>query len=171
MSVTGKMRLERISPATERAALAFLERAPYDNVFITYLLLHEFSAVTRAKVVVVLDADSAVRGVGYYGRQLAIAAEDEALDALAEHAKRHRGDRMIIGPRAAVSEFWKRVAKWHAPPRLVRDRQLVMSLERGRLAPYERSVIVRHARIEEWTAVADSSARMIEQELDYDPRR
>jgi RimJ/RimL family protein N-acetyltransferase len=165
------MRVERISPATERAALAYLERAPYDNVFVTYLLLHEFSAATRAKVVVVLDAGGAVRGVGYFGRQLALASDDEALDALGEHAKRHRGERMIIGPREAVIGFWERIARWHAPPRLVRDRQLVMSLDRDGLQPYDKRVTVRYARIEEWTAVADSSAQMIAQELEYDPRR
>lgn len=165
------MRIERISPTTERAALEYLDRAPYDNVFITYLLLFEFAPATRTKIVVALDASSAVRGVGYFGRQLALSADEEALDIFAEHAKRHRGERMIIGPRETLRAFWERVARWHPRPRLVRDRQLVMTLSRENLRPYEKTVTARHARIDEWTAVADSSALMIAQELEYDPRR
>jgi RimJ/RimL family protein N-acetyltransferase len=164
------MRVERISPANEKAALDYLARAPYDNVFITYLVLFDLSSLTRGKIFVVTDG-TRVRGVAYFGRQLALACDPEAVDALAEHAKRHRGERMIIGPRPTVAAFWDRIRAWHAAPRVVRERQLVMAIDRGRLKPYERRVTVRHARIDEWTAVADSSAEMIEQELDYDPRR
>ena len=35
------MRLERISPATETAALAYLSGSPYENVFISYLVLFD----------------------------------------------------------------------------------------------------------------------------------
>ena len=45
-----------------------------------------------------------------------------------------------------------------------------MTLDRARLRPYERIVTVRHARPDEWTAVADNSAAMIDGELDFDPR-
>ena len=66
---------------------------------------------------------------------------------------------MIVGPRATVEAYWDLVRAWHAPPRLVRERQFVMTLDRARLRPYDRSVTVRHARPDEWTAVADNSAR------------
>jgi uncharacterized protein len=78
---------------------------------------------------------------------------------------------MIVGPRATVRRFWELVRGRHAPPRIVRERQLVMAIDRPRLRPYERNVVVRHARPDEWAVVVDHSAQMIEQELDYDPRR
>ena len=78
---------------------------------------------------------------------------------------------MIIGERRTVRAFWEMVREWHQPARLVRDRQLVMILDRKRLRPYERTVAVRHARSDEWQAVVTSSAQLIEQELSYDPRR
>ncbi len=165
------MRLERISPATEKAATAHLARAPYDNVFITYLVLYDFAPGTRSRIFVAIDDAGAVRGVAYFGRQLAVSGDLEAIDAFAERAKRHRGERMIIGPRDAVRALWDRVHSWHAPPRLVRDRQLVMAIDREHLLPYEKVVTGRHARMDEWTVVADASAQMIAQELDYDPRR
>ncbi len=105
-----------------------------------------------------------------YGRQLAIAAEPVALPAFGEHAKRHRGERMILGSRATVSAFWDSVRAWHAPPRLVRERQLVMFVDRERLRSQPRSAIVRRAKMDDWRAVADGSAEMVRQELAYDPR-
>jgi uncharacterized protein len=112
-----------------------------------------------------------VHGVAYCGRQLAIAAEPQALPSFAENSRRRRGERMIIGARDTVRAFWALVAAWHPHPRLVRDRQLVMMLDRAHLQPYERRTTVRHARADEATAVADGSAQMVRQELEYDPRR
>jgi RimJ/RimL family protein N-acetyltransferase len=165
------LRVERIAPATEAAALEYLAQSPYDNVFITYLVLFDLAPLTRDKIYVALDDDGAVRAVGYFGRQLALAADDNAVEAMANHARKHRGERMLIGSRPTILAFWDLVKSWHSKPRLVRDRQFVMMLDRPRLQPYERKVTVRHARMDEWTIVADSSAAMIEQELAYDPRR
>lgn len=165
------MRVERISPASERDAIEYLARSPYDNVFITYLVLFDLSPSTRDKILIAFNDRNEVRGVAYFGRQLAIAAEDDALDAFAQRARDRHGERMLIGPRATIAAFWERVETWHVKPRIVRDRQLVMMIDRSRLLPYQRTVTVRHARLDEWTTVADSSAAMIEQELAYDPRR
>lgn len=136
----------------------------------TYLVLYDLAPLTRSKIFVVFDGER-VCGAVYFGRQLMLACDDGAIETVAHHAKRHRGERMIIGPRPTVRAFWQRVEAWHPRPRLVRDRQLVMMLDREHLQPYERSVTVRHARIDEWPAIADSSAQLIEQELGYDPRR
>jgi uncharacterized protein len=161
--------IEPLSAATQRPALEYLSRSPYLNVFISHVVLHD-PLPARKNVAVAVEGER-VMGVGYYGRQLAIAAEPGALRAFAEHARRHRGERMIIGPRETVSAFWKAIRAWHVAPRLVRDRQLVMMVDRERLRPYERRATVRHAEPREWEAVADGSAQMICQELGYDPRR
>jgi predicted GNAT family acetyltransferase len=149
--------------------LRYLSRSPYLNVFITDVLLHDPPSRALNDVVVAADG-SGIQGVVYCGRQLVIAAEPVALHAIAEHAKRRRGERMIAGARETVSAFWKLVAGWHVRPRLVRDRQLVMMLDRAHLRPYEPRATVRHARTEECGAVADGSAQMVRQELAYDPR-
>lgn len=162
--------IEPVSQATAGAALAYLSRAPYLNVFLSHVLLHEPAPPARKNVVVALEGES-VKGVAHFGRQIAIAAEPSTIEAFAEYARRHRGERMIVGSRETVRSFWQAVRAWHAAPRLVRDRQLVMMLDRVRLRPYQRRTVVRHARANEWSAVADGSARMVEQELAYDPRR
>jgi RimJ/RimL family protein N-acetyltransferase len=163
------MRIEPLSRANRGEALRYLSRSPYLNVFITHELLHDPHSRARSELIVAADT-SGVQGVAFFGRQLVIAAEPGALQAVADYAKRHRGERMIAGARATVSAFWKLVAGWHVRPRLVRDRQFVMMLDRARLRHYEPRTTVRHARPEECGAVADGSAQMVRQELAYDPR-
>lgn len=164
------MRVEPVSRGNEKAALRYLSQAPYLNVFITHVLLARAPSRPRNDVVVVADRRE-VAGVAYCGRQLAIAAEPAALRPLAEYVKRRRGHRMIVGARNTVSAFWELIRKWHASPRLIRDRQLVMMVDRERLRSYEPRTLVRHARMEECGAVADGSAQMVSQELAIDPRR
>lgn len=164
------MRVERLSPALERAALDYLSGAPYDNVLLSHLILFDRSPGTRQAIVTVTDGER-VRGVAYFGRQLVLAGEADALPAFAEHAKRRYGERMICGPRETVRTFWELIRGRRTPPRLVRDRQLVMAIDRARLRPSPHSIPIRRARPDEWRAVAESSAQMIEGELAYDPRR
>ncbi|HEY1655061.1 MAG TPA: GNAT family N-acetyltransferase [Candidatus Tumulicola sp.] len=164
------MRVERISPASEHAALEYLARAPYDNVLISYLVLFDRSPATRNLIFVASD-DDRICGVAYFGRQLVLASGEAPLEAFARRVRRHGGERTIAGPRATVKLFWDLIRDRHAPPRLVRERQLVMVVDRARLRPYEERAGVRRARFDEWPAVTESSAKMIEGELAYDPRR
>jgi RimJ/RimL family protein N-acetyltransferase len=165
------MQLFRLSAANETAALEYLSRDPYSNVFVSHVILCDFDVATRSKIFVASE-EGVVCGVGYFGRQLALASDESALDAFADHARKNRGERMILGPRHTIGAFWQRIARWHTRPRAIRERQLVMMIDRTRLHPaMGRGVTVRHARLDEWTAVADASAQMILQELDYDPRR
>jgi uncharacterized protein len=163
------VRVEPISQATSGGALRFLSRAPYCNVFLTHFVLHGSPAATRRNVVVVLEG-GAVRGVAYFGRQIAIAADAEAVEPLAQYARRRRGERMIVGPRETVVAFWERIRRWHESPRLVRERQLVMMVDRKHLQSPRDGVTVRQAKPDDWRAVAEGSAQMIRHELGYDPR-
>ena len=163
---------ERLTAKREGAALAYLSRAAVENVFLTYLILFDVAPATRDAIHIAYDAIGNVCGVGYFGRQIVLAADDDAtVDAFAAIGKRHGGERMIVGPRATIDAYWQRVRAHHAAPRLVRGRQYVMELERGDLNAYEHTVLGRKARIDEWMQVADNSAMMIAQELEYDPRR
>ncbi|MBV8372899.1 MAG: GNAT family N-acetyltransferase [Candidatus Eremiobacteraeota bacterium] len=135
-----------------------------------YLVRFDRSAATRGSLVVAAD-DSRIFGVANFGRQITLASEPHALEAFAEYAKRHRGERTIVGPRATVRAFWQLIRNGRPQPRLVRERQWVMAIDRARLRSWPHAVRVRHARNDEWQAVVESSALMIEHEIDYDPRR
>jgi len=166
------VRTERISSARERDVLAFLARQPYANVFLTYLVLFDLASTTHNALHVVLDEHDRVTGVGYFARQVVLAADGPAaVEALAKIGMTHRGEKMIVGPRPEIEAYWSLVRPRHEPPRLIRERQFVMMLDRSMLQPYDRSVVARRARIDEWTVVADNSASMIAAELEYDPMR
>jgi len=162
--------IELLSRATREPALRYLARSPYLNVFLAHVLLHDPAPPAQRNIAVALDRN-AVIGVGYWGRQIALAAEPSAIAAFAEYGRTRRGERMIVGDRTTVSAYWNAVRYWHAPPRLVRDRQLVMLIDRSHLRPYDRRIVVRQAVLGDLSAVADGSAAMVRQELEYDPRR
>jgi RimJ/RimL family protein N-acetyltransferase len=166
------VRAERLSGARETDVLAFLARSPYENVFLTYLILFDSAPATRNAIRVAIDESGNVVGVAYFGRQVAIAGSERvALEAFAEIARAHHGERMILGPRESTMYFWSLIEPYHIPARVIRERQYVMKLDRAGLRDYEHSVVARRARIDEWTSVADNSALMIAQELEYDPLR
>jgi RimJ/RimL family protein N-acetyltransferase len=164
------VRVEPISLTTRSAALEYLARSPYLNVFIIHILLHEITERSRERVIVAVDDGDRIRGVAYSGRQLVVAADSSAIEAIAQRV-RHGRERMIVGPRDQVQVLWGHIAAWRDTPRLVRERQFVMAVDRERLRPYDARVEVRHAAPGEWGAVADGSAAMIAQEREYDPRR
>ena len=166
------VRTETMTSAREKDALAYLARVPYANVFLTYLLLFDRSPATHNALRVALDDDDHIRGVAYFSRQVAIAADDpSAIEAFARIGLSHHGEKMIVGPRTETAAYWDLVRGKHERPRLIRDRQFVMMLDRSMLRPYNRDVVARRARIDEWPAVADNSAAMIAAELEYDPMR
>jgi len=166
------VRTERMTSARERDALAYLARAPYANVFLTYLILFDRSPATQNALHLALDEENRIRGVAYFSRQVALAAEDPAaIEAFARFGASHHGERMIVGPRTEIAAYWALVRSKHERPRVIRDRQFVMMLDRSMFRSCDRSVVVRRARIDEWPAVADNSALMIAAELEYDPMR
>ncbi len=163
--------VQRLVRTHERAALAFLDRAPFDNVFLSWLIESDRSASTRAAIHIYLDREASVRGVGFFGRQVVLAVEDDdAFASFAQTAPSYRFERMIVGPRPTVERYWSLVRGWHSPPRLVRESQPVLAVDRSRLRGQRGKVVVRKARASDWESVADNSAKMIEHELEYDPR-
>ncbi len=164
------VRTERMTNAREREALAFLARSPYANVFLSYLIMFDLASATRHALYLALDDDDNIKGVAYFSRQVALAADSPAaVEAFANIGATHRGEKMIVGPRTEIAAYWDLVRDKHERPRLIRDRQFVMMLDRSMLQPYDHSVLARRARIDEWPAVADNSASMIAAELEYDP--
>jgi hypothetical protein len=150
--------------------LAYLARSPYENVFLSDLVRNERSPSTRNGLFASIAGDR-IAGVASFGRQLVLAAEPEALRGFADLAERRRGERMIVGPRDAVSVFWNLIRDRRPAPRLVRDRQLVMAVDAARLQRGTGAAQVRIARTEDAAETVNASAQMIEHELEYDPRR
>lgn len=166
-----KAGVQRLVRAHERAALAYLAQAPYDNVFLAWLIASDHSVATRSSLYVYLDSGQTVRGVAFFGRQVVLAADgDDVLNAFADLAPGYRFERMIVGPRRLVEQYWERVRKWHPPPRRVRESQPVLMVDAGALVQHAGNVQVRRAYAHEWETVAQNSAQMIEHELEYDPR-
>lgn len=161
----------RVFTQGDRAAvLSFLSQAPYDNVFLAWVVSDP--SVARSSLYVYRGAENAVRGVAFFGRQVVLACEsDEVTDAFAACAPLNRRERMIVAPRPMVERYWERIRDRHAPPRVVRESQPVFALGTSpqRSEPPS-GVRVRRALPGEWEIVAHNSAKMIEHELEYDPR-
>lgn len=163
----------RLRRSYEAEALEYLARAPYDNVFLSWIIANDRSTATRSSIALCGPPDEPVRGVAYYGRQVVLAADDgETVDAFAASAPISRLERMIVGPKPIADRYWERVRDRHAPARAIRDRQPVLAVDRATLVtPHDAPPVrVRRARPGEWERVAYNSAKMIEQELEYDPR-
>ncbi len=150
--------------------LAYLARAPYENVHLSDLIAHDRSPSTRNGLFTAIDGDR-MTGVASFGRQLVLAAEPQALSAFAELARRRRGERMIVGPRRVVAAFWNLVRDGRPAPRLVRERQLVMAVDAERLRRPDGAARVRIAEARDVAETVNASAQMIQHELEYDPRR
>ena len=161
----------RLVRAHERAALAYLAKAPFDNVFLSWLISSERSTATRSAMYVFVDRNAAIDGVAFFGRQIVLAAgSEEVIAAFAQVAPAYRFERMIVGPKATVDAFWSGIKSWHPAPGVVRESQPVLAVDRASLVGDRDGVIVRRARPSEWESVAHNSAKMIEHELEYDPR-
>lgn len=161
--------VERWSERRESDATAFLDRAPYDNVFLSYLVRTDARGALLRAVRVAVDDAERIRGIAYFGRQVVVAADDDAIAALARDGASDGKERMIVGPRAQVQTYWRYVRASHAPPRAIRERQLVMALQPSDLRGDDARVAVRLARADDCSAVAANSAAMIRHELEYDP--
>ncbi len=128
------------------------------------------SPALRPHVYVCLHG-SQIEGVAFFGRQVVLSARDDAIvDAFAAIKTAATFERMIVGPRKTIECYWERVAARHAAPRIVRESQPVLAVDRGVLRGAAGGVSVRRARRAEWQSVAVNSAAMIHEELGYDPR-
>jgi RimJ/RimL family protein N-acetyltransferase len=162
--------IHTLARGRERDALAYLARDPYQNVFLSWIISAERSSV-RSSTYVYADASARISGVAFFGKQIVLAADnDQAIAAFAEVAPAYRFERMTVGPRSVVERYWERIRGWHAPPRAVRSSQPVFVVDAQALRRGDDRVHVRRASPAEWQAVAHNSAKMIEHELEYDPR-
>jgi len=164
------IRVERLSDQHRRAAVAFLEEKPYENVFLIHAMLYAGAAI-RSSLHVAIDETGAIAGVGFFGRQVVLATREPSLvDAFVELGIGHKRERMIVGPLPEIARYWELVGPRHAPARMVRERQPLLAVTPQTLRGESDAVRVRHAGMGDCDYVTENSALMIEGELGYDPR-
>lgn len=166
-------RIARVRREDESDLHAYLQRKPYENVYLDWLIEHDRAPATRQRLFCARDAGGALTGVAHFGRQVVVAAETpEAIAGFANAAYAYRHERMIVGECSVTHAFWEAVKAWHAPPRLVRERQPLYVIAANELEPLPHGAIeTRLAHASEVDLVVQHSAAMIEHELGYDPRR
>lgn len=166
-------RIARVRREDEPELHRFLQRNPYENVYLDWLVEHDRAQATRQRLFCARAEDGSVTGVAHFGRQVVVAAQsDEAVAGFANAAYAYRNERMIVGERTVTHAFWEAVKPWHAPPRLVRERQPLYVIAAKELEPLPHGAIeTRLATAADADLVVQHSAAMIEHELGYDPRR
>jgi len=167
-------RLEALAPDRAGEALAYLERRPYDNVYVGWLI-RSGQAGRSDDIALWRDDAGEIGGLCYFGAQIVPSVEgterERALDAFAERTRRARCARMIVGPRDAVDGLWKRTRRWMRPPRAVRQSQPVYGLLRGELRYSRADADVARATRAELGELVPHSAHMIAGEIGGDPAR
>ena len=162
----------RVAPLlAERTAeaIALVERDPYLNVYLSYIL--ERDALSRRSLVGAF-ADRHLIGLAYLGRQIVLAGESAAAEGFAAYAAGMPHPKAITAPANLVEVFWDRLPEWHRAARLIRERQPVMAVDSGTLLVRENArVRVRRATLADLKVVVENSAEMISAELESDPRK
>ena len=165
------MRVESLSGANMAETLAWLGRAPYDNVYVEWLIRSK-QIGRDADVYVWRERErERVGGVCYAGIQIVPNAETgEAVEAFARRARRIRAPRMLVGPRLAVDRFWHSARAWLGTPAAVRASQPVYALDRAALRGGRADADVARATVAEVDELVPHSAAMIAGEIGADPR-
>jgi uncharacterized protein len=161
--------VRRIRRTDDAAALAYLDRKPYENVFLSWGIGAQRIAAFRPRTYV-YDDGAQIAGVAFLGSHVVLAAESNAVIEAFARLTVPAPERMIVAPRETVEYYWKIVEPRHAPIRLARESQPVLAVDRATLRGDSAGMTVRRARPDEWETVASNSAAMICEELEYNPR-
>ena len=159
-------RLEPLSARNEAEALAYLARAPYDNVYVHWLIRSGMGVRGVESFAVSRDASGTVDGVCYFGRQIVpCATSSAALAAFAERAAAARPPSEIVAPRPSLERFWVKAAPRLPAPRLIRRSQPVYAIDRAHLRGSRRDAPVARAKAADLEELNRNSAAMFEHEL------
>jgi RimJ/RimL family protein N-acetyltransferase len=160
-----------LSPTSVGEALAYLERRPYDNVYVHWLLTSGQLA-RSGELALWRDESGAIDGHCYAGSQLIPEAGDlAATRAFVERAKRGRSTRMIVGARSSVEPFWRALRKSMPAPAAVRTSQPLYRVSRATLRYSRADADVALATAADLDDIVANSALMIAGEIGGDPRR
>ncbi len=152
----------------EAAALAYLDRRPYENAYVSWLLRSK-QIGNRDDVVLWRDGQDNVDGFALVGPRIVPCAESAgAIDAIASHAcARVRDPRMIVGTKDAIDAFWSRASARMPRPLTVRGSQPLFALGPSDLREIPVDPHVAVATQTDVDVIARESARMTSGELGY----
>lgn len=156
------------------AMLAFLDRRPAENVFLSYLLRRDGVETFGGRAVwLVAERDGRVVGVCLSASNVVPAvADEEAARALAGRMGRIRpGAQSLVGERSAVTAMWEVLGRRGPRPRLVREEQPFYALGRADLArqPAARRARLRRAEAADLDPLVAACAAMLREEILDDP--
>jgi RimJ/RimL family protein N-acetyltransferase len=147
-----------------------LSRAPYDNVYLQWLIESGETAPNSA-IFVVRNGTGEISGVAYEGPQIVLAANDDAaIAAFAGALGKNGAPRMIVSPRRTVEYFWKLAERNFPAPSAIRTSQPVYALVRADLVAHPAPGVGRATRAEADETVREA-ARMASRELGGDSER
>ncbi len=159
-------RLEPLSARNEAEALAYLARAPYDNVYVHWLIRSGMGMRGVESFAVSRDGAGTVDGVCYFGRQIVPCASSSAvLAAFAERAVTARPPSEIVAPRPALERFWAKAGPRLPAPRAIRRSQPVYALDRAHLRGSRKDAPVARAKPADLEELNHNSAAMFEHEF------
>ena len=148
--------------------MAFLSRAPYENVYLQWLI--ESARESPGRIVLAVADGGEIRGVAHDASNVAFAGDGESIDAFANALARSRSvPRMIVAPRALVERYWKRLRDKLPEPWAIRTSQPLYALETAWLrVPSANVAGVARARLAEAGEIVLGAARMAAGELGGD---
>ena len=154
-----------MSDATTRDAVAFLSRAPYENVYLQWLI--ESARESPGRIVLAVAERGEICGVAHDASNVALAGDEESIDAFANALARSRSvPRMIVAPRALVERYWKRLRHKLPQPWAIRTSQPLYALDAASLhAPSAKVAGVARATLGEAGEIVLGAARMAAGEL------
>jgi GNAT superfamily N-acetyltransferase len=168
-------RLQRLTPELASETIAFLDRRPYDNVYVTWLIATRQIERGAGTGLIWRDDADAIAGFCYFGAQIVPfatrEAERDAIAAFAAFAVNAGRPRMIVGPQRAVDALWPLVRPAFGAAQFVRASQPVYALTRKTLAGGRRRAVVAPATRADLDEIVPHSAAMISAEIGTDPRR
>jgi len=175
-SETSPLHVDRLGPPDLAETFAYLDQEPVVNVYLLALTVRDALAQARDEFWGV-RRDGEIVGLLHLGAQsgavLPVAQDRAAAVALAErvYARRAFLPRrfQVIGRAEPVQEIVRRLERDGVRPRLQRD-QLYMSVERGRLLPFQRLPELRQAKPIDYEMAFRTGAMLRVEELDEDPR-
>lgn len=152
----------------EPAIFAYLDRRPYDNVYVSWLL-HTRQIGRDDDVVFWRDGTGSIQGVAALATRIMPCTDSpKASVAFAREARaRVRDPRMIVGRKNVVDAFWHHAQTAFPAPRIVRTRQPVYALTRTTLRGSRSDAAVARARTDEVEEIAPHAARMTSGELGF----
>jgi uncharacterized protein len=171
-------RLQRLEPALTAETIAFLDRRPYENVYVSWLIASRQIERGAGTGLVWRDDAGSIAGFCYFGAQIVPCAfgedpsesEREAIVAFAEFAKRAERPRMIVGSKRDVDALWPLAQPALGPAHFVRASQPLYALTRATLRGGRHDAAVARATRADLDEIAPQSASMIAGETGTDPR-